>query len=605
MNPYLISPRVLASLALVTLVSLASHGARAGAQAPAADLVVLNGKVVTVDAASSVAQAVAVRDGRFVAVGGNDQVRSLIGPQTRVIDAAGRTVIPGLIDSHVHATAVAAGEALQPFQDLNSIEAIQTWVRTEAARVPAGTWLWTPRLYPTRLKERRFPERRELDAAAPHHPVAVDGAYAFVLNTAALRAAGITGATPDPPGGAIVKDAAGEPTGLLRNVGGMLARFRPAADANTSLDHLEEVHRAYNRVGITSVIERGANLDGYRAYEALKRAGRLHVRSTITIRMPTIQPCAPPAGKQSTGASAAEPCAEQIAEATRFIKSLPVGFGAGDDQLKMGPLKIVADGGILIGTSFMREPYGLRAATLYGVDDPEYRGFLTLTSQQMRAAVFAGHSLGWQMVAHVTGDAGVDTVLDAFEAAQAKDPSGDRRHTLIHAYFATAETARRAARLGVVVDTQPAWYYKDADALADGLGPARLEGFIGLRHWLDAGVRTALNTDHMLGLDPDTALNPFNPFLTMYVATARKTQGGQVLGANQAVTREEALRMMTIDAAYLSFDERNRGSIEVGKLGDLVLLTDDLLTCTPERLREIQPEATILGGKVVYERKVK
>jgi predicted amidohydrolase YtcJ len=173
---------------------------------------------------------------------------------------------------------------------------------------------------------------------------------------------------------------------------------------------------------------------------------------------------------------------------------------------------------------------------------------------------------------------------------------------LIHAYFSNPETARRAARLNVLVDTQPAWYFKDADALADALGESRLAHFIGLRTWLDAGVRTALNTDHMFGLDPDSAMNPFNPFLTMYVATTRRSESGRVLGADEAVSREQALRMMTRDAAYFSFDEANRGSIEPGKLGDLVVLSDDFLTCAPESLRRIRPVQTIVGGKVVYEK---
>lgn len=586
------------ALALVILFASLSTGG--GAQPAAdADLVVLNAKIVTVDPASSVAQAAAIRGGRFTVVGTNEQVRPLIGGRTRVIDAGGRTVVPGLIDTHVHATGVAAGEAIQPFQALDSIDAIQAWVRTEAARTPANTWIWCPRLYPTRLRERRFPTRAELDAAAPRHPVVVDGAYALVLNSAALRAAQITRGTQAPPGGAIVTDAAGEPTGLLRNVGGMLSRFRRTGGAS-SLHHLERVHREYNRVGITSVIERGATPENYQEYETLKRENRLHVRSTVTIRLPRIPECSRESGG-SAQADALDPCPNQVAEITRFVNGLPYRFGSGDDMLKPGPLKIVVDGGILIGTSYMREPYGLQARELYGIEDARYRGALTLTPQQIRTAVAVGQSLGWQMVAHVTGDAGVDEVLDAYEAAQSKEGT-QRRHTLMHAYFVTPETARRAARLGVPVDTQPAWYYKDADALAQGLGAARLHRFVGLRTWLDAGVHTAMNTDHMFGMDPDTALNPFNPFLTMYAATTRRTEGGQVLGADQRVTREEALRMMTVEAAYLSFDEGNRGSIEAGKLGDLVILSDDPLTCTPEQLRAVKADATVLGGKVVYER---
>ena len=565
--------------AALALVLLASAVAAPRSQAPPADLVVLNARIVTLDAQSRIAEAAAIRDGVFVAVGSAADVRPLAGAGTRVIDAGGDTVIPGLIDSHVHALGVAGAEARQPFVDLRSIDAIQAWVREQAARTPEGAWIWSPRVFPTRVREHRFPTRAELDAAAPRNPVVVDGAYAVMVNTAALDAAGITAQTPDPPGGAIVKDEAGRPTGLLRNVGNLLSRFRTDSDG-VPLDMLETVHRKYLETGITSVVERGASVEGYRAYRALQEASRLRVRATVTIRV------------NSDGTAA---------DTERFIRTLPFRFGEGDDRLKVGPLKIVADGGILAGTAYMRQPYGANAAALYGVADPGYRGFLTRTPEALNAIIRTGHRLGWQMSAHVTGDAGVDAVLDAVEAAHGDAPITDRRFTLIHAYFANADTARRAARLGVIVDTQPAWYYKDADALAEALGAARLERFIGLDTWLDGGVTVAINTDHMFGLEPDTSMNPYNPFLTMYVAVTRRTEGGQVFGPGQAVTREQALRMMTTEAARLSFDEDRKGSIEVGKLGDLVVLSDDLFAVPAEDIRHIRAKTTVVGGEIACE----
>lgn len=545
-----------------------------------ADLVVLNGKVVTVDADFRVSRAVAIRDGLFVLVGTNEQARALVGETTRVIDAGGKTVIPGLIDSHVHALGVAEYETRGAFRDLRTIAAIQDWVREKAARTPAGQWIWSPRVFPTRLAERRLPTRTELDAAAPHHPAVVDAAYALVVNTAALQGAGIGPDTPPPPGGAIVKDTDGRPTGLLRNVGGLLDKYQVGGRGEGLLAALEDVHRHYNAVGITSVIERGADLAGYRAYETLRAEGRQRVRATVTLRV----------------------ASDGSVEGTEaFIRSLPFRFGEGDDRLRVGPLKIVADGGILAGTAYMREPYGPAAVSLYGSADPGYRGFLTLSPEKIRNIVRTGHRLGWQMCAHVTGDAGVDTVLDAFEAADADRPIRDRRFTLIHAYFPTLDVARRASRLGVVVDTQPAWYYKDADALLPALGAARLGPFLGLAEWLRGGVKVVLNTDHMFGVDPDASMNPYNPFLTMSVAVTRRTEGGQVIGPEQAISREEALRMMTVNAAYLSFEEKRKGSIEVGKLGDLVLLSDDLLTCPPERIRSIRAVLTVVGGEIVHD----
>ena len=366
--------KLFGSLVLFTLVATSSHPTPntppvvrlAAARAGEADLVLTNARILTVDGRFRVAAALAVRDGRFVAVGSNEEVRPHIGSGTRVIDGRGRTVVPGLIDTHVHALDVAEAEAAQPFENIQSIGALQAWIRRAVASGPSirsarsgqgDAWIWTPRVYPTRLREHRFPTREELDAVAPDRPVAVDGAYAFVLNSAALRAARITRHSTDPPGGAIVKDAAGEPTGLLRNVGGLLAPFR-LQPGRVSLDMLEQIHRQYLATGITSVIERGATLDGYNSYQELRRADRLRVRATVTIRIPR---------------------AAEAAEVERFFQGLAFRPGSGDDWLKVGPLKIVADGGILIGTSFMREPYGLRARQLYAVDDPRYRGLLSLT----------------------------------------------------------------------------------------------------------------------------------------------------------------------------------------------------------------------------------
>ena len=567
-------------LAVLLLAAFAS-AAPPQSSPPPADLVLLDARILTVDKAFGTATALAVRDGRFAAVGSNEDVRRYIGGTTRVIDGRGRTVVPGFIDTHVHALDVASAEAMQPFRNLRSVGEVQDWLRLETPKRPKGTWIWTPRTYPTRLREHRFPTRHELDAAAPDHPVVVDCAYAFALNTAALRAAGITRETANPAGGAVVKDAAGEPTGLLRNAGGLLARFRPTLEA-MPLDMLERVHRQYLAAGITSVIERGATLQGFETYRQLKDAGRLHLRATVTIRVP-----------DATDSAAVE----------RFIGGLPFKFGEGDEWLKAGPLKLVADGGILIGTSFMRKPFGRGGRELYAIDDPDDRGFLTLTPAQIAAAIGIIHRHGWQMVAHVTGDAGVDVVLDGIEAAQKQTPSADRRHTVIHGYFVNPESAARAARLGVLVDTQPAWHYKDGDALANALGADRLAHFIGLKTLRQAGVDVAINTDHMFGLDSNDALNPFNPLLTIYSATTRRTESGRVLGPDEAVTRQEALRMMTSAAARFSFDEKHRGSIEAGKLGDFVILDDHFLTVPADRLRTMHADVTVIGGRVAFERK--
>ena len=561
---------------------LAGGGVSSALERPA-DLVVRNGRVLTVDAAFRVAEAVAIRDGVFVRVGTNADVKPLVGPATRVIDAKGMSVVPGLVDSHVHALGVAAAEAVDPFRELRTLgraagvgsrEGEQDSRRTvdlDAADLPAAD----PRA--------SLPHPRR--AGCRHRPTPGRGGRGIrghAQHRERYEAAGITRDTQPPQGGIVVKEASGEPTGLLRNAGPLLASHQPRGrdGEDVPLGFLEEVHRRYNRVGITSVIERGANPEGYRAYRRLEQQGRLHVRATVTLRL------------ASDGT---------IEGAERSIRALGLRFGEGDERVKVGPLKLVVDGGILLGNAYLREPYGRKAGALYGFDDPGYRGSLSLAPDQIRNIVRTGHRLGWQMSSHVTGDAGVDAVLDAVEAADADSPIRERRYTLIHAYFPDAATARRAARLGVCVDTQPAWYYKDADVLANTLGEERLRPFIGLREWIQAGVKVAVNTDHMFGLDPRAALNPFDPFLTMYVAVTRRTEGGRVLGPEQAVSRAEALRMMTADAAYLSFDETKKGSIEVGKLGDLAVLSEDFMACPEDRIREIHVVATVLGGQLVHD----
>jgi predicted amidohydrolase YtcJ len=568
---------------LVVLLLLHSEDPGSVAAQDRGDLVVLNAKVVTLDKDSRLAEAFAVRDGKFVAVGSNTEIRGWVGPQTRAIDAHGKTIVPGIIESHSHASGVAQAEASEPYQEMTSIVTIQEWVRRAAQKKPEGEWIVIPRSYPSRLRERRFPTRAELDGATTRHPVVFDGAYSHVLNSLALQKAGIRRDSSPLAVGEIVRDATGEPTGLLRNARGLLRKFLPAPKVSNEevLNSLEKLHQIYASLGITSMMERAGSLEDYRKYDELRAQNRLKLRTRFTLRLP--------------GTTAAE--------AEKFIRNLPLKPCDGDEWLAPGPLKITVDGGILLGTAYMRESYGSKAVALYSLTDPSYRGSLSLEPGSITALITTGHRLGWQMSAHVTGNAGVDLVLDAVEAAGKIRPIEKSRFNLIHAYFPDAATTARARKLGVCLDTQPAWYFKDADALVTALGSERLSKFVGVREWLKAGVPVAANTDHMLGMDPNRALNPFNPFLTMYVLVTRKTEGGQVIGAGQKVSREEALRMMTRDAAYLTFDEDKKGSIEAGKFADFAILSDDYLSCPPEKIRNIHADTTFVAGRIIYERK--
>ena len=573
---------------LPLLFVLATAGALSlsAAEAPA-DLIVVNGKVLTMNPQKPQASAVAIRSGRFLAVGSDAEIRRLAGPATQTIDAQQHSVIPGLIESHVHATGASRGEANQPFRQLHSIGEIQDWVRERAQALPAGNWIQLPRVDVTRIRERRIPNRADLDAAAPNHPAVFTWQYANrtlqVLNTKAIAAAGITKATTPPKGGKIHLDPDGQPNGVMENSNALLVKFVPARSVPEEKYHesLLTLLRRYNEIGITSITERNSNVDGFRTYEKLKAAGRLPVRVTVTIGLST----------------------DGTVEGTeKAIAAIPFKTGHGDDWVKVGPLKVGVDGGALYGTAYMREPYGPSAFSLYGISDPSYRGDLRIPPENLKNIIRTVHRMGWQMSSHVTGDAGVDAVLDAIEASNADSPVAPKRYNLIHAYFPNPETAQRVARLGVVVDTQPAWFYKDGDALLDALGKQRMESFIGLQTWKQAGAKVALNADHMQGFDPDTSLNPYNPFLAMQTAVTRRTEGGRVIGPQQRISREDALRMFTLDAAWMSFDETKKGSIEAGKLADLAVLTGDFLACPEGEMNRLRARVTIVDGRVVHQR---
>ncbi|MCC5907301.1 MAG: amidohydrolase [Balneolaceae bacterium] len=552
-----------------------------------ADLVLLSGQVITVDENFSKAEAFAIQNGEFIAVGTDDDIREFIGEHTKVINADGKTVIPGLIESHVQATAAARREAVQPYLQLGSIAEIQEWLRHEAEQRPTGEWILLPRADVTRIQEGRIPTPEELDEAAPDHPAVFmwqfAGEQTQVLNSAALEAAGITSETEAPEGGTIHLNDQGNPTGVLENSGELTESFleTPEVSEEEHLNKLAALVALYNEVGITSVYERNGNPDAFRAFEQLKVDDKLTVRARVTMSLTDDDISAGP---------------------DEFIRSLPHQYRDGDDLNQVGPLMIRADGGILFGSAFMREAYGEEAARFYGFDDPENRGRLLIDTENLHNMVQTAHSNNWPLAIHVTGDAGVDAVLDAIEASRENHPEySDLRFTIIHGYFPNPEAAERASRLGVGIDTQTAWYYKDGDALSRVLGTERIERFIGLQTWKNAGVNVGLNSDHMMGFDPNLSLNPYNPFLTMYTAITRTTEGGQVFNPDHRVSREEALRMMTINAAWLNHEEDRKGSIEPGKFGDFAILSDDFLTVEEERIKEIRSLLTVVDGTVVYD----
>lgn len=548
-----------------------------------ADLILHHGKIVTMDPLVSVHEAVAIKDGRILAVGSNQE---LLGKNTAettpMLDLEGRTVLPGLVDSHVHALSAALSEYREPLPPLDSFAAIQNYIRKQAKKTPKGQWIIVPRTFPTRLAEMKMPTREMLDVAM-QHPVLFDASYTVVVNSQALNMSGITRDTHDPPNGEIVKDENGEPNGILKNAQSLLKGLDTAENFTTEekLQALEQMLKRYVAAGLTAVGDRAVDDEQIALYRRLQLEGRLPLRVVMTWRPGASRP---------------------FDEIGYQIKTAGYVTHAGDRWLKFGAYKVTLDGGMTIGTAYQRTPYGEFGKQLYGMTDPDNRGLRFVMPEKLLAIMRTARDKGWQLTAHTQGGAAVDAFLDVIEQLNGERPLGRERHHLMHASFQSPEAIARAARLGVLADVQSPWLYYDGPALERVFGADGMRYFFPLRSYIDAGIILAGGSDHMVGFDKNKAVNPYNPFFQMWVAITRQTREGKVLEPEQTISREEALKMHTTWAAYLQFAEEERGSIEVGKLADMVVLDRDFLTCPVDEIKDIEPRMTIIEGKIAYQK---
>ncbi|MBC8351883.1 MAG: amidohydrolase [Planctomycetes bacterium] len=567
----------LAGAASIALI----HVAVFAQDAKLADTVLVGGKILTMDADAQIVAAIAIRDGRIIGTGSNRDISEVISADTNVVQLNGKTVIPGIIAAHCHAIGVARNSLDQPHVELLTIAEVQDWIRERASSRPPGTWIRVPRADITRLKERRHPTSRELDAACTTHPVIFTAARKSALNSLALNTIGVKEDSDSIPGGELILDAEGK-VRLIAGANSHLRTFmpRPTFSPEQVQASLQNVHWHYNSVGITSIFERAGSIDDFLVYRKLREEGKLTVRMTQTLR----------SGFRS---------AEDVAA---YTKRLGMKTGDGDSWVRVGPLKITVDGGIHWGNTYLREPYGEKRVRFYAHKDPAYRGDLNYSVPQMTEIFREGHRLGWQWCCHVTGDAGVDAVLNALATVHRDQPDiVERRSSLTHAYFPALDSVAKARRLGVCVDTQPSLYFKDSAAIAEVYGSDWAARFIGLGDWVRGGVPTAIAGDHMMGLDPNHAMNAYNPFLMLQVAVTRRNREGDVYGEHQKISRLEALRCLTTSPAYLSFEEATKGSLEKGKLADLVVLDRDYLMCANDEIAEMKVLKTMIEGRFVYD----
>ncbi len=533
------------------------------------DLLVTNAHVLTMDGrdVDVAPTAVAIRDGTIAAVGRDGDVAAFRRPGMRVIDARGRTVLPGFIEPHNHmvgyGTALIGVDARTPPNE--TIADIVARVRKAAVGLPPQRWILGRGYDDTGLRDMRHPTRRDLDQASTEHPIVIwhNSGHLTVANSRALALAGITAATPDPPGGRIGRfEGSAEPDGVLYEAPAqtMVTRLIPEYDATELADAFRRAQDEFLRQGVTTIhdahVSRLRGIDILATYRTMRASRALKLRVNMFVQWD-------------------------------YLKELdfaPVP-GSGDDMLRVAGCKIVSDGSIQGITAALREPYYCNESET---------GWLIYEQAELDEMVLTLHRRGYQIAIHANGDAAIDSVLLAYERALRALPKPDHRHRIEHCQVCHPEQLERIRALGVIPNFFANHVYYWGDRHRDRfLGPDRVKVLDPVGSAFRAGVRPMLHSD--------CPVTPVSPLFCVQSAAARVTSSGKVLNDPERVALREALSTMTINAARGAFEERHKGSIEVGKLGDLVILGADPLKEAPHEIGKIPVSATIVGGEVVYQ----
>lgn len=563
--------KVLASLIASAGIAMVPRGGRAAPIVPA-DLILRNGRVLTVNTAFDVAQSVAVASNRILAVGSDADVATLAGSATRVIDLKGATVVPGLRDSHLHTLGVARDIFNVALENARTLAEVNVALAERVAITKPGDWvIASSGWHEGQIAEARMPTRQELDRISPDNPVYIPrGGHVAVVNSAALRLAGITRDTPDPKGGVLVRDASGDLTGFLVEGPAMnlVRRLLPAMPRGKLTEGLARFSAVLAGLGVTATTEPGSTPDEIGAYMDLWRMGGMKHR----VRM------------MQWAMGLADVKARSAVLAPNF----------GDDWLRIGGFKTLYDGGVEGG--FMYDPYRIVEGEQ---TDPAFRGKLLGPAggdaealEMFRLAA----ARGWQFQVHMVGDATVDHVLDLWEQVARDHPIGELRWTAMHIMLARPASLDRMKRLGIRVTVQD-----QSVRLANNM----------LRYWGEeraawcTPVRAVVDRGIPAGAGTDAPVAHWNPFVALWWLVTRKVEArGAItgpLGPEMAVSREQALRLYTMGSADVDFMEDRAGSIEAGKLADLAVLSDDYMTVAEDRIRDLRSVLTMVDGRIVHE----
>jgi predicted amidohydrolase YtcJ len=561
MKKILIASVFPAAMAALAATAIAGTAAPSG---PAADLIVRHARVWTVNPEQPEAEGVAVLDGRIVAVGSDAAVLAWKGPHTRVVDAGGKRLLPGFNDAHVHFADGGASLTAVQLNDAGSLAEFVKRIGKYAAQSAKGEWIRAGDWDETKWSPSALPTRQDIDAVTPNNPVALDryDGHMILVNSRALALAGITAATPNPPGGVIVRDAAGQPTGALADAAvTLMDKVIPAPTPEQRRRAIEGALREAASHGVTSVQDMAEDYGNLAVYAQLLREGKLTVRLYG----------APPIAKVDDQAR------------------LGIGRAFGGPSLRIGALKMFADGSLGSRTAYFFEPF---------VDTPDIRGLLgadMLPIARTRERLMRADAAGLQVCTHAIGDAAISTVLDLYDDVATDRGVRDRRWRIEHAQHMAARDFERFARLHVIASVQPYQAIDDGRWAEARIGHDRASRTYAFKTFLDHGVRLAFGTDWPVA--------PLDPMLTLYAATTRATLDGKNPGGwfpEQKLTIQQAVAAYTVESAYAEFQEREKGSIEPGKLADMVLLSDDVLAIPAAAIRNVRVLRTWVGGEEVF-----
>ena len=540
------------------------------------DVMYMNGTILTMDEKNFRAEAVATMGDKIVAVGKKAFIQKLAGPATHVVNLAGKTLVPGFNEPHNH-FAMYGVYALRmvnlqssPLGPVSRMKDLIEALREKAGRTSKGEWIWGRGYDDTLMEEKRHPTRQDLDQASSEHPIFIAhvSGHLSVANSKALAIAGVTKDTIEPPGGVIRKDPkTSEPDGVLEEMPAQALVYRhlPPLTLDLRLEAMAVAAKDYLKTGVASCSDAGVAFPGVGspaeivAYQRATKQGQVSIRMTMMVGVEFL-----------LGADGKSP-------------SFVTGFG--DDHLKIGPAKIIVDGSIQGYTGWLAKPYQIPFK-----GDSSYRGYPVTAPEKLNRLVLEAHKAGCQIAAHGNGDAAIDAILDAYQLAQKECPRPDARHRIEHCQMAREDQLDRMAELGVSPSffASHTYYWGDRHK-AIFMGPERAKRISPLKSALKRGIKFTLHSD--------CPVTPVSPLFCVFAAVNRITRNGEILGPEFRLTPEEALRAVTIDAAWQTFDEKMKGSIEVGKLADFTILAENPLAVPPEGIKDIKVEEVIIGGK--------